>query len=97
MKNLKGLATGVGSLPHKEIGAALDLIFAYLPSIPFWPQLPKRDIREGMVAQFSENLPCLKVARDGLFFDGSYLMFCINNLAIITKGNISRVQRYKNK
>ena len=71
MKNLKGLATGVGSLPHKEIGAALDLIFEYLPVIPFWPQLPKRDIREGMVAQFSENLPCLKVARDGLFFDGS--------------------------
>ena len=59
-------------MPHKEIGAALDLIFEYLPIIPFWPQLPKRDIREGMVAQFSENLPCLKVARDGLFFDGSY-------------------------
>ncbi len=68
MKNLKGLATGIGSLPHKDIEAALDLIFKYLPSIPFWPQLPKRDIREGMVAQFSENLPCLKVSRDGLFF-----------------------------
>jgi len=72
MKNLKGLATGIGSLPHKDTEAALDLIFKYLPRIPFWPQLPKRDIREGMVAQFSENLPCLKVARDGLFFDGSY-------------------------
>ena len=65
---IKGLATGIGSLPHKDIEAALDLIFKYLPSIPFWPQLPKRDIREGMVAQFSENLPCLKVSRDGLFF-----------------------------
>jgi len=68
MKNLKGLATGVGSLPHKDTEAALDLIFKYLPHIPFWPQLPKRDIREGMVAQFSENFPCLKVSRDGLFF-----------------------------
>jgi len=72
MKNLKGLATGIGSLPHKDIEAALDLIFKYLPNIPFWPQLSKRDIREGMVAQFSENLPCIKVARDGLFFDGNY-------------------------
>jgi len=70
--NLKGLATGIGSLPHKEIEAALDLIFKYLPAIPFWPQLPKRDIREGMIAQFSENFPCLKVARNGLFFDGSH-------------------------
>jgi len=68
MANLKGLATGIGSLPHKDVEAALDLVFKYTPQIPFWPQLPKRDIREGMVAQFSENLPCLKVARDGLFF-----------------------------
>ena len=68
MKNLKGLATGIGSLPHKDAEAALDLIFKYLPNIPFWPQLPKRDIREGMVVQFSEGLPCLRVSRDGLFF-----------------------------
>jgi len=65
---LKGLATGIGSLPHKDADSALDLIFRYVPDIPFWPQLPKRDIREGMVAQFSENLPFLKVNKDGLKF-----------------------------
>lgn len=70
--NLRGLATGIGSLPHKDPEAALDLIFKYLPDIPFWPQLPKRDIREGMVAQFSEGFPFLKVAREGLFFDANY-------------------------
>jgi len=69
MSKLKVLATGIGSLPHKDIDAALDLIFKYVPKIPFWPQLPKRDIREGMVAQFSESFPCLKVAREELFFD----------------------------
>lgn len=68
MPELKGLATGIGSLPHKDAEAALDLIFKYTPRIPFWPQLPKRDVREGMVAQFSENLPGLKVGRNGLFF-----------------------------
>ena len=72
MKNLKGLATGIGSLPHKDVDSALDLIFKYTPFIPFWPQLPRRDIREGMVAQFGENLPCIRVARDSLFFDGSH-------------------------
>ena len=61
MLKLKGLATGIGSLPHHNVDAALDLIFQYIPNIPFWPQLPKRDIREGMVAQFSENLPFLKI------------------------------------
>jgi len=68
MLKLKGLATGVGSLPHKDAGAALDLIFKYVPNIPFWPQLPRRDVREGMVAQFSENLPFLKVEPEGLRF-----------------------------
>jgi methionine synthase II (cobalamin-independent) len=71
MKGIRGLATGIGSLPHKDARGALDLIFKYLPDIPFWPQLPKRDVREGMVAQFSENLPCVRVAREGIFFDGS--------------------------
>lgn len=56
MVKLKGLATGIGSLPHQDAQAALDLIFKYTPQIPFWPQLPKRDIREGMVEQFSEGL-----------------------------------------
>ncbi len=70
MPELKGLATGVGSFPHKDAEAALDLIFKYTPNIPFWPQLPKRDVRESMLAQYSENLPCIKVSRDGLFFDG---------------------------
>lgn len=69
MNQLKGLATGVGSFPHKDAEAALDLIFKYMPNVPFWPQLPKRDVRESMLAQYSEGLPCIKVSRDGLFFD----------------------------
>ncbi|MDD4980730.1 MAG: methionine synthase [Candidatus Omnitrophica bacterium] len=68
MKGLRGLATGIGSLPYRDADEALEVIFKYVPDIPFWPQLPKRDIREGMVAQFSENLPCLRIAREGLFF-----------------------------
>ena len=68
MQELKGLATGVGSLPHKDADSALDLIFKSVPQAPFWPQLPKRDLREGMVAQFSENLPCLEFANGNLSF-----------------------------
>jgi methionine synthase II (cobalamin-independent) len=70
MLEFKGLATGIGSLPYIDPLEALDLIFKYTPQIPFWPQLPKRDIREGMVTQFSQNLPCLKVTKEGLVFNG---------------------------
>lgn len=67
---LKGLATGIGSLPYAQADKALDLIFKYCPGIPFWPQLPKRDNREGMVAQFSERIPCIRYTPEGIIFNG---------------------------
>jgi len=69
-KEMRGLATGIGSLPHTDPQEAVDLVFKYLPEIPFWPQLPKRSPKEGMLAQFSENLPCLRMTGDGLIFEG---------------------------
>ncbi|MCX5693856.1 MAG: hypothetical protein NT014_01785 [Candidatus Omnitrophica bacterium] len=68
MINLKGLATGIGSLPLADAQAAVDLILHYVPALPFWPQLPKSDVREGMLAQFSENLPGLKLQDGNLNF-----------------------------
>ena len=72
MKELKGLCTGIGSLPHKnsELGLALELIFKYVPNIPFWPQFPKRgEACEGMVMQFRENLPCISLTGDSLVYE----------------------------
>ncbi len=66
--NLKGLATGIGSLPLVDAQKAVDLILRYLPQAPFWPQLPKTGSREGMIAQFTENLPGLKIDDNGLHF-----------------------------
>jgi hypothetical protein len=47
-----GLTTGIGSLPHREAGRALDLVFKYLPEIPHWPQLPAGSEEEGFVRQY---------------------------------------------
>ncbi|MBU4345707.1 MAG: methionine synthase [Candidatus Omnitrophica bacterium] len=66
---LRGMATGIGSLPHKDAQAALDLIFKYTPQIPFWPQLPNRDTREGMVAQFSQGLAGIEVKELEKFYE----------------------------
>jgi hypothetical protein len=68
MMNLKGLATGIGSLPLTDAQIAVDLILRYVPVLPFWPQLPKGNLREGMLAQFSENLPGLKLDGGNLYF-----------------------------
>ena len=69
MADIKGLVTGIGSLPYKDADAALDIIFKYMPKIPFWPQLPKRDKREGMIAQFTEGMPCIRATDKGVFFN----------------------------
>jgi methionine synthase II (cobalamin-independent) len=66
------MSLGIGSLPHHDVDLALDLIFRFFPQIPFWPQLPKRSAREGMVVQFSENLPYLRLKHDKLLFDPAY-------------------------
>jgi len=68
MMNLKGLATGIGSLPLTDAQIAVDLILRYVPLAPFWPQLPKCNVHEGMLAQFSENLPGLKFNAGDLQF-----------------------------
>lgn len=56
---ISGLATGIGSLPYIEPKKAVDLILSYIPKAPFWPQLVKKDWREGMVFQYSDGTPAL--------------------------------------
>ncbi len=53
------MTTGIGSLPYTEAGKAAAFVLNAGVSIPFWPQLPKRDSAEGMVAQFSGPMPCV--------------------------------------
>src|SRR4030043_1136176 len=54
------ITTGIGSFPHRDGKEASRLIFENFPTLPFWPQLPKRSFLEGMVVQFSEGFPSLK-------------------------------------
>jgi hypothetical protein len=60
-----GIATGIGSLPHHDPGAAAELVLRCLPELPAMPQLPGRDVREGMLAQWLGALPEVDVALDG--------------------------------
>jgi methionine synthase II (cobalamin-independent) len=68
-----GLATGIGSFPHKTAAAACEVIFDHLPEIPFWPQLSAADFREQMEIQYSEGIPCvvLDEVKQRMSFDTS--------------------------
>ncbi len=69
-KELKNLfkgnfsATAIGSYPHDGVNDACNLILKTLPEIPCWPQLPERDMREGMLVQYTEGLPFLEIDQE---------------------------------
>jgi hypothetical protein len=62
-KEIPATTTGIGSLPHHNIDAALS--FSFKTGIPFLPQIPIRNPWEYMIAQALENLPGLQVEREG--------------------------------
>ena len=64
-------ATAVGSFPHTDPDAALDIIFRALPASPLWPQLPRAALTEQMEIQYAEGIPgaVLDEARQRMTFD----------------------------
>ncbi|MCP4669241.1 MAG: hypothetical protein GY849_23150, partial [Deltaproteobacteria bacterium] len=59
--NFRFAATGIGSVPFRDIDATCLKILEDLPEIPFWPQFVKRSYLEDMIVQPSEALPLLEI------------------------------------
>lgn len=55
------LVTAVGSMPHGDRDAAVDLIFDTFSASPHAPQLSRMDLREQMWIQFTEGLPRFEI------------------------------------
>ena len=55
------LPLAMGSLPHEDVSTAWETVLRDLPSIPSWPQLPRRAYRETMYAQFGERFPGITI------------------------------------
>ena len=58
------LACAVGSMPHADPAAAIDVILANLPEAPVSPQLSGRGLNEQMEIQYSEGMPCRVIDRE---------------------------------
>ncbi len=65
------LATAIGSMPHPNAQAALDVVLASIPEAPIWPQLSARGLLEQMEIQYSEGMPRRVVDHDKgrMYFD----------------------------
>ncbi len=60
-----GTASGIGSLPHRHVDAAVGLALASCPDLPAAPSLPRRDRREGMISQGAWGLRGIAVGENG--------------------------------
>jgi hypothetical protein len=60
-----GVPTSIGSLPHTDPAAAAAFVCALHPGLPAAPQLPARDPREGMLAQWLGGVQGVRVGPDG--------------------------------
>ena len=60
------MATAIGSLPYADPEEACSVTLEHLRECPAWPQLPHRDFRENMYAQYSEGLPGVVIDAEGL-------------------------------
>ena len=50
------ITTLIGSVPHTQAGEICQQIVDQV-DIPIWPQLPRRDFREGIYVQYAASLP----------------------------------------
>lgn len=72
MKIFKGdcLPALIGSLPMRDHAEATRLVLKYVPEIPLWVQLPAYR-EEGMIPQFIDGLPGVRVDSEKLCVDTS--------------------------
>jgi methionine synthase II (cobalamin-independent) len=63
------LPTAIGSMPQTDPDAACAQVARYLKEIPCWPQLPRRDFKENMYAQYSQGFPGITLTGDKIYVD----------------------------
>jgi hypothetical protein len=62
------LPIGIGSLPYRDPYRASETILHHFPESPYWPQLPSRGVKEGMLVQFTEGTPGLVLDEERTYF-----------------------------
>ncbi|MGH9012114.1 MAG: hypothetical protein ACRDYF_20050 [Acidimicrobiia bacterium] len=75
-----GAVTGIGSLPFTDPDGAVAFVAEHAPRMPFWPQLPNRDVAEGMLSQALALPTALLRRREGTCFEVD-----VNDLAELKK------------
>lgn len=67
--DLKLSCMAIGSLPHKDLSAAMSVVEKNFSQIPFWPQLAKLNKNEDMIVQFLDMMPGIVDSGEKIYLD----------------------------
>lgn len=68
-EDLKNSCLAIGSLPHKSVDEAMNIVRQFYYDIPFCPQLPNLSRNENMILQYLENMPGIVYSGDSAYLD----------------------------
>ena len=68
-EDLKNNCLAIGSLPHKSVDEAINIVRQFYYDIPFCPQLPRLSKKEDMIIQYLENMPGIVFSEDEAYLD----------------------------
>ena len=68
-EDLKNKCLAIGSLPHKSVDEAINIVRQFYYDIPFCPQLPRLSKKEDMIIQYLENMPGIVFSEDEAYLD----------------------------
>lgn len=80
--------TCIGSLPFTDGQQAVETILKYSGDIPFWPQLPKRNWKETMLAQYIENFDFLGINNQSITVNKDYAKSLENFFSQVINKNL---------
>ena len=95
------LPTTIGSMPHKNVAWATDLMLASTPEIPSWVQFPRISPAENMMMQFTEGMPGIVQEKGKVRFDTSadnfverLTLFFDHYLAVTEEGSADALEHF---
>ena len=79
------LCLHLGILPHKNIGAVVNIVEKHFPQAPFWAQLPNFSAIEGQFLEFLINIPGIKtdVTKKKKYLDTKSYLYKSRNMEVL--------------
>lgn len=89
--NLTLECLAIGSLPHRNVEKAIEVVKKNFKNVPFWPQMTNISKNEDMIVQFTENMPSFFVEQRKFVINKKENEKFLNDYKEITRNGLKSV------